>query len=146
MPITTVHCYTQTLLAGRSVWTPVALNISQRCLIVWDVFFQLSGGLQHAEITLTSFLRTSWHGFPVIKREKSILFDVFSRYYVTTKWMRRQLNVKFRSVHRIRRTCSFNVLKITTLNVKWFICFLSHIILRRFTNLYIWITYFGYWF
>ena len=25
-------------LVGRSVWTPVTLNISQRCLIVWDVF------------------------------------------------------------------------------------------------------------
>ena len=51
-------------------------------------FFQLSGGLQHAIITLTSFLRTSWHGFPVIKPEKSILFDVFSRHYDTAKWIR----------------------------------------------------------
>ena len=25
-------------LVGRSVWTPVALNISQRCLFVWYVF------------------------------------------------------------------------------------------------------------
>ena len=64
-------------LVGRSVWMPVALNISQRCLIVWDIFFQLSGGLQHAKIKLTSFLRTSWHGFQVIKQEKSILFNVF---------------------------------------------------------------------
>ena len=54
----------------------------------------------------------AWHSFPVIKREKSILFNVFSR------WMRWKLNVKFRSVHCIRCMCSFNVLKITTLNIK----------------------------
>ena len=127
-------------LVGRSVWRPVALNISQRCLIDRDVF-PTSGGLQHAKITLTSFLGTSWHGFPVTKREKSNLFDVFSRHYDTAKWMRWKLNVQFHSVHRIRRACSFNVLKITTLNNSC--AFLSHIIHRLFTNTYISKTFFG---
>ena len=74
------------------------------------------------KITLTSFLRTSWHGFLVIKWEKSILFDVFSCHYDTAKWIRWKL-VKFRSVHRIRRTCSFEVLKISTLDVEQIMCF-----------------------
>ena len=68
-------------LVGRLVWAPVALNISQRCHCLRRFFFQLSGGQQHAHITLTPSVLTSWHGFPVIKREKSILFDVF---HVTT--------------------------------------------------------------
>ena len=33
------------------------------------------------------------------------------------------LNVKFRSVHSINRTCSLNVLQMTTLDVKQFIGF-----------------------
>ena len=49
-------------------------------------FFQPSGGMQRAKITLTSFLPTSGHGVPVIKRENFILFDVFfSRHYDTAK-------------------------------------------------------------
>ena len=85
------------------------------CLRRFFFFFQLAGGMQHDKITLTSFFRTSWHGFAVIKRVKSILFDVLPRHYDTAKWMRWKSNVKFRSVPGIRRTRSFNVLKITTL-------------------------------
>ena len=91
-------------------------------------------------------MRTSWHDFPLIKREEAILFDVFSCHYDTAKWMGWKWNVKFRSVHHIRCTCSFNILKITTLTVKLLMCFLTRIILRRFTNLYMSKTFFGYWF
>ena len=108
-------------LVGRSVWTPVPLNVLQRCLIVWDVFSncQAACSRPNSKIMLTSFLRTSWHGFLVlIKREKSILFDVSSHHYETANWMRWKLNFTFRSVHGIRLTYSFNVLKIATLNVK----------------------------
>ena len=54
-PITTVNSYRNTLPGWSSFWTPITINILQRCLIVWDVFSQLSGGLLHAKITLTSF-------------------------------------------------------------------------------------------
>ena len=51
--------------------------------------------------------------YMTFKREKSILFDLF---HVTTTLNEMKLNIKFCSVQRIRRTCSFNFVKITTLN------------------------------
>ena len=56
----------------------------------------------------------------------SILFIIFfllqemSNHYEYAFWMMRKLNIKFRSVHTIRRTYSLNVLQIMTLNIKQF--------------------------
>ena len=77
-------------LVCRSVWKPVALNISQRCLIVWEVLFQLSDGLQHATITLTTFC---------------------GHFYHTAKWKKWKVNVKFRpfwvGIHVSKISCIY---------------------------------------
>ena len=41
----------------------------------------------------------------------------------TAFWMKWKLNVKFRSVHSIRRTCSLNISQMMTLNVRQFTSF-----------------------
>ena len=127
------------ILLNRSQYIPVSPN-GHTAEFLWV------SGVFLAVKTLTSFLRTSWHGFPVIKREKSIMFDVFSRHYDTAKWMRCKLNVKIpqciASDARAVLTCWRS--QRSTLNNS---CpFLSHIILRQFTNLCISKTFFGYWF
>ena len=88
---------------------------------------QLSGylnfahnGMQHTNGKLT-YLFVSV--FPIIKGEKSNVFDFFQTTYEYAFWMKWKLNVKFRSVHCIRRTWSLNVLQMTTFNVKQFTTF-----------------------
>ena len=132
--ITTVNSYTQRLpgwsisldASGIEHFTEVSYCLRH--------FFQLSGSLQPAKITLTLFSRVSWHGFPVIKWENSIMFEFFFTSLRHCQMNEKKINVKFHSVHRIRCTCSFNVLKITILNNS---CPFLLIILRGFTNLYI---------
>ena len=144
MLITTVHSYKKMLPGWSISLDAIGIKHFAEVSCCLRHFFKLSGGLQHAKITLSSFLRMRRHGFLVIKQEKFILFDVFSCHYNTAKWMRWKLNVEFCSVHRIGRTSGLNVLKITTLNKPC--AFLSYIILWWFTNLYISKTFCGYWF